>query len=61
LPTGGMARAWSGLSTLDFVRWTTVQTLTPEGAGHLARDTEVMATAERLPAHAAAARAWSPR
>jgi histidinol dehydrogenase len=61
LPTGGMARAWSGLSTLDFVRWTTVQTVTPEGAGHLARDTEVMATAERLPAHAAAARAWSPR
>ena len=61
LPTGGLARAWSGLSTLDFVRWTTVQTVTRDGAAQLARDTEVLATAERLPAHAAAARAWSPR
>jgi len=61
LPTGGMARAWSGLSTLDFVRWTTVQTVTPAGAGRLALDTEILANAERLPAHAAAARAWSPR
>jgi len=58
LPTAGAARAWSGLSTLDFVRWTTVQTLTPEGAASLAADTDVFATAEGLHAHAAAARAW---
>ncbi|HET9157170.1 MAG TPA: histidinol dehydrogenase [Myxococcaceae bacterium] len=58
LPTAGKARAWSGLSTLDFVRWTTVQTVSPEAAASLAADTEVFATAEGLHAHAAAARAW---
>lgn len=58
LPTAGAARAWSGLSTLDFVRWTTVQTVSREGAASLAGDTDVFATAEGLKAHAAAARAW---
>jgi histidinol dehydrogenase len=58
LPTGGAARAWSGLSTLDFFRWTTVQTVSPGGAASLAADTDVLATAEGLHAHAAAARAW---
>ena len=58
LPTAGAARAWSGLSTLDFVRWTTVQTVSAEGAASLAADTDVFATAEGLHAHAAAARAW---
>jgi histidinol dehydrogenase len=58
LPTAGAARAWSGLSTLDFVRWTTVQTLSPAGAASLAADTEAFATAEGLHAHAAAAGAW---
>ena len=58
LPTAGAARAWSGLSTLDFVRWTTVQTVSSEGAASLAADTDVFATAEGLHAHAAAARAW---
>jgi histidinol dehydrogenase len=58
LPTAGAARAWSGLSTLDFVRWTTLQTVSSEGAASLAADTEVFATAEGLLAHAAAARAW---
>jgi histidinol dehydrogenase len=58
LPTGGAARGWSGLSTLDFVRWTTVQTVSTSGAAALAADTEVLATAEGLPAHAAAARRW---
>lgn len=58
LPTAGAARAWSGLSTLDFVRWTTVQTVSPQGAASLAADTDVFATAEGLHAHAAAARAW---
>jgi len=58
LPTAGAARAWSGLSTLDFVRWTTVQTVSRAGAASLAADTDVFATAEGLAAHAAAARAW---
>jgi histidinol dehydrogenase len=58
LPTAGAARAWSGLSTLDFVRWTTVQTVSREAAASLAGDTDAFATAEGLHAHAAAARAW---
>ncbi len=58
LPTQGAARAWSGLSTLDFVRWTTVQTVSGEGAAALADSTVAFATAEGLYAHAAAARAW---
>jgi len=58
LPTAGAARSWSGLSTLDFVRWTTVQTVSRQAAGALAADTDAFATAEGLHAHAAAARAW---
>lgn len=58
LPTGGSARAWSGLSPLDFVRWTTYQRVEPAAARTLARDTDVFARAERLPGHAAAARRW---
>ena len=61
LPTAGAARAWSGLSTLDFVRWTTVQTVSREGAASLSVDTDAFATAEGLFAHAAAARAWRTR
>jgi histidinol dehydrogenase len=56
LPTGGLARAWSGLSTLDFLRWTTYQELTPAAAATLAEPTGVLADAEGLPAHALAAR-----
>jgi histidinol dehydrogenase len=58
LPTGGAAARWSGLSTLDFVRWTSVQRLAPEAAARLAADTAVLAEAEGLPGHAVAARAW---
>ena len=58
LPTGGLARSYSGLSTLDFVRWTTYQRLTPAAAARLAGDVGVFADAEGLPGHAAAARAW---
>lgn len=58
LPTGGLARIWSGLSTLDFVRWTTYQRIDRDAARSLARDVDVFATAEGLPAHAAAARQW---
>jgi histidinol dehydrogenase len=56
LPTGGLARSWSGLATLDFVRWTTWQRVTPAAAAGLAGDVATIATAEELPAHAAAAR-----
>jgi histidinol dehydrogenase len=58
LPTGGLARSYSGLSTLDFVRWTTYQRVSPSAAARLADDVGVFADAERLPGHAAAARAW---
>ena len=59
LPTGGMARCYSGLSTLDFVRWTTLQTVTREAAGGMSLDTELFALAEGLAGHASAARGWS--
>ncbi len=58
LPTGGLARAYSGLSVLDFVRWTTYQRVRPAAAARLAEDVGVFADAEGLPAHAVAARAW---
>ena len=59
LPTAGAARCYSGLSTLDFVRWTTWQEVTPTAAASLAADVGYYADAEGLPAHAAAARAWA--
>jgi histidinol dehydrogenase len=58
LPTGGWARTRSGLSTVDFVRWTTTQRVDRDAAARLARDTARLADAEGLPAHADAARAW---
>jgi histidinol dehydrogenase len=58
LPTGGLARSYSGLSTLDFVRWTTYQRVTRDAATRLADDVGVFADAEGLPGHALAARAW---
>lgn len=58
LPTGGLARSYSGLSTFDFVRWTTYQRVSPEAAARLADDVGIFADAERLPGHALAARAW---
>ncbi len=59
LPTGGMARGYSGLSTLDFIRWTTIQRVSPAAASRLALDTSTFAEAEGLPSHAAAARFWA--
>jgi histidinol dehydrogenase len=56
LPTATLARSYSGLSTLDFVRWTTYQELSSEVATRFAPLTSVFAEAEGLPAHAAAAR-----
>lgn len=55
LPTGGAARRYSGLSTETFVRWTTWQDTIPAAARELAGDVAVMARAEGLPGHAAAA------
>jgi histidinol dehydrogenase len=59
LPTRGLARSFSGLGTLDFVRWTSYQRVSREAAQRLAADTALLATAEGLPAHAAAALGWS--
>jgi len=58
LPTGGLARSYSGLSTLDFIRWTTYQSIDVSGAAALAADVGEFAEAEGLYAHAAAARGW---
>jgi histidinol dehydrogenase len=59
LPTGGLARSYSGLSVLDFMRWTTYQVIDPAVAKGLTEDVGVFADAEGLPAHAAAARQWT--
>ena len=56
LPTAALARSYSGLSALDFIRWTTYQILTKDAAQTIAETTGVLADAEGLPAHARAAR-----
>jgi histidinol dehydrogenase len=58
LPTGGLARSYSGLSTLDFVRWTTYQRVSRDAAARLAEDVGIFADAEGLPGHALTSRAW---
>jgi histidinol dehydrogenase len=55
LPTGGRARSFSGLSTHHFLRSFTVQEIDGGGAAALARDPAILAEAEGLPGHAAAA------
>ena len=60
LPTGGLSRCYSGLSTLDFIRWTSWQRVTPPAAAALADDVGRFADSEGLPNHAATARQWSP-
>lgn len=57
LPTGGLARSYSGLSVLDYFRWTTWQRVSADAAAALAHEVGVLADAEGLPGHAAAARA----
>ncbi len=59
LPTGGLSRCYSGLSTLDFIRWTSWQRVTPAAAASLADAVGRFADREGLPNHAAAARQWS--
>jgi histidinol dehydrogenase len=58
LPTGGLARSYSGLSTADFMRWTTYQRVSREAATSLSDDVGAFADAEGLPGHAMTARAW---
>ncbi len=57
LPTGGAARAYSGLSLDTFFRWTTVQSVSPAAAASLAEAVGVFADAEGLDGHARSARA----
>jgi histidinol dehydrogenase len=54
LPTYGYARAYSGLSVLDFVRRMTVQELTADGLRDLGPVAATLARLEGLDAHAAA-------
>lgn len=59
LPTGGLARSYSGLSVLDFIRWTTYQAIDASASERLSGDVAIFAEAEGLPAHSATARQWS--
>ncbi len=54
LPTYGYARAYSGLSVLDYLKRITVQELTPEGLQSLGPTAVTLARLEGLDAHAAA-------
>jgi histidinol dehydrogenase len=54
LPTYGYARAYSGLSVLDFVKRITVQELSPEGLRSLGPVAIALARLEGLDAHAGA-------
>lgn len=57
LPTGGRARTFSGLSTLNYLRSFTIQEIDPRGAASMAEDVAALAEAEGLPAHSMAATA----
>lgn len=56
LPTGGWARMRGGLSTADFVKCISVQTITSKGFLHLAETVETLAESEGLMAHRNAVR-----
>ncbi len=51
LPTGGAARAYSGVSVSSFCKTITFQRLTAEGIKNLGPTIEIMAAAEGLDAH----------
>jgi histidinol dehydrogenase len=61
LPTGGLARTYSGLSVEHYLRSYTVQRISPPAAAALAGPVAALARAEGLPGHATAALARSPR
>jgi histidinol dehydrogenase len=52
LPTGGWARMRGGLSTTDFVKCISVQSIRRQGFARLADDVQTLARAEGLAAHA---------
>jgi histidinol dehydrogenase len=52
LPTGGWARRRGGLSTSDFVKCISVQSIAPRGFRALADDAQALARVEGLTAHA---------
>ena len=54
LPTGGAARAWSGLSVSSFMKSLTVQTASRDGLGAIGPCAVTLAEAEGLHAHARA-------
>ena len=56
LPTGGWARAYSGVNTDSFLRKITYQELSRKGLAALSPTIIAMAEAEGLGAHAAAVR-----
>ncbi|MDE2854248.1 MAG: histidinol dehydrogenase [Chloroflexota bacterium] len=56
MPTGGTARFASSLNLLNFVKITSLVALSPEGAAALSGPAQLLAHAESLDAHAAAAR-----
>jgi histidinol dehydrogenase len=51
LPTGGFARAFSGLSALNFVRRVSVVDYSRDGLFSLKNHVKVLAEAENLPNH----------
>ncbi|MGD2120377.1 MAG: histidinol dehydrogenase [Gemmatimonadota bacterium] len=57
LPTGGLARSFSSLSTLHYLRMYTWQEISPQAASEMADAVERMALSEGLPGHAEAVRA----
>ncbi len=57
LPTGGLARSFSSLSTLHYLRMYTWQEISPEAASEMTDAVERMALSEGLPGHAEAVRA----
>lgn len=56
LPTGGWARTRGGLSTADFVKRVSVQTISRDGFLRLADTVETLAESERMMAHRNAVR-----
>ncbi|MGY0505515.1 histidinol dehydrogenase [Luteimonas sp. e5] len=56
LPTGGAARAWSGLSVASFMNAITVQEASHDGLGRIGPCAETLAHAEGLHGHARAVR-----
>lgn len=61
LPTGGAARAWSGIGVEAFGRWVEVQELTAAGVRGLAPTVAAIASAEGLPLHGASVTARAER